>query len=46
MLSVVGKLFEEIPVNKVRKVTESLIDDMQGGFRAGRGCVDHSKADR
>ena len=25
----------------VSSVTKGLIDDEQGGFRAGRGCVDH-----
>ena len=27
-------------MDRVRRVTEGLIDDDQGGFRAGRGCVD------
>ena len=39
-ISVVGKIYEGILVNRVRKVTEGLIDDEQGGFRAGRGYVD------
>ena len=26
---------------KVHRVTGGLIDDEQGGFKAGRGCVDH-----
>ena len=29
-----------ILVDRVHRVTGSLIDDKQGGFRAGRGCVD------
>ena len=39
-LSVVGKIYAGVLVDRVRKVTEGLIDDVQGGFRAGRGCVD------
>ena len=42
MLSVVGKIYAEILVDRDCKVTEVLIDDEQGGFRAGRGCVDQS----
>ena len=40
MLSMVGKIYAEILVDGIRRVTEGLIDDEQGGFRAGRGCVD------
>ena len=36
----VGKIYAGILVDIVRKVTEGLIDDEQGGFRARRGCVD------
>ena len=39
-LSVVGKIYAGILVDRVRKVTDGLIDDDQGGFRAGRECVD------
>ena len=39
LLSVVGKIFAGIIVDRVHKVTEGLIDDEQGGFGAGRGCV-------
>ena len=28
-----------IRVDRVHKMIEGLIDDEQGGFRAGRGCV-------
>ena len=31
----------EILVDRVCKVTEGLIDDEQGGFRAGKVCIDH-----
>ena len=39
MLSVVGKIYAGILVDRSRKVSEGLIDDVQGGFRAGRECV-------
>ena len=29
-----------ILVDRVRRVTVGLIDDEQGGFRAGMGCID------
>ena len=40
LLSMVGKIYAEILVDRVRRMTGVLIDDEQGGFRAGRGCVD------
>ena len=40
MISVVGKIYTEILLDRFSKVTEGLINDVQGGFRAGRGCVD------
>ena len=40
LLNVVGKIYEGILVVRVRKVTEGLIDDKQGGFRTEKGCVD------
>ena len=36
----VGKIYAGILVDRVCKVTGGLIDDEQGGFRVGRGCVD------
>ena len=39
MLSLVGKIYAGLLVDRVRKVTEGLIDDEKGGFRARRGCV-------
>ena len=36
----VGKIYAEILVDRVPRVTEGLIDDEQGGFRAESGCVD------
>ena len=40
MFIVVGKIYAGILVDRVRKVTKGLIDDEQGGIKAGRGCVD------
>ena len=36
----VGKICAGIFVDRVRRVTGGLIDDDQGCFRAGMGCVD------
>ena len=36
----VGKIYAGILVDRVCKVTGGLSDDEQGGFRAGRECVD------
>ena len=33
-------MYVGILVDRVRRVTEALIDDEQRGFRAGKGCVD------
>ena len=41
LLSVVGKIYAKTLVERVRRVTEGLIVDEQGGFRLGRGCVNH-----
>ena len=40
LLGVVGKIYAGILVDRVSKVTGDLIDNEQGCFRAGRGCVD------
>ena len=40
LLSVVGKIYAGVLVDRVCGVTRSLTNDEQGGFRAGRGCVD------
>ena len=40
LLIVVGKICSGILVDRVHNVTEGLIDYEQGGFRAGRGCID------
>ena len=38
----VGKIYAGILVDRVRRVTGGLINDEQGGFRAGRECVDQT----
>ena len=40
LLSVVEKIYTEILVDRVRRVTGGLIYDEQGGFWAEKGCVD------
>ena len=40
LLSVVEKIYARTLIDRVRRVTGGLIDDKQGGFRAGRGCED------
>ena len=40
MLSVVGTIYAGILIDRVHRVTGSLIDDEQEGFREGRGCID------
>jgi hypothetical protein len=40
LLSVVGKIYAGILVERVRRVTEELIGEEQGAFRSGRGCID------
>ena len=39
LLSVAGKIYARVLVDRVRRVTWGLIDDEQVSFRAGRGCV-------
>ena len=36
----VGKIYAEILIDRVRRVTGGLIDDEQEGFRERKGCVD------
>ena len=40
LMSVVGKVYGRILINRVRKGTEVALGEEQGGFRKGRGCVD------
>ena len=35
-----GKIYSKILVDRIHKVTEGLINDEQGGFRAEKECVD------
>ena len=37
---VAGRIYARISVDRVRRVTEGLIDDEQGCLLSGRGCVD------
>ena len=36
----VSKIYADILVDRVRSVTGGLVDDEQGGFRAGKGYID------
>ena len=36
----VGKIYAGILVDRIHRVTGSLIDDEQGGFKVGKGFVD------
>ena len=40
LLSVIGKIYGRILINRVREITEELVGEEQGGFRKGKGCVD------
>ena len=40
LMSVVGKLYGRVLINRVVKGTEAAIGEEQCGFRKGRGCVD------
>ena len=40
LLSVVGKLYGRVMIQRVRAGTECAIGDEQCGFRQGRGCMD------
>src|SRR5215469_15679870 len=40
MMSVVGKLYGRVVIDRVKNLTEGLVGEEQGGFRKGRGCVD------
>ena len=41
LLRVVGKIYAEILIDRARRVNGGLIDYKQGGFRAGKGFVEH-----
>ena len=40
LLSVVGKVYGRILVERIRETTERKVGEEQGGFRRGKGCVD------
>ena len=40
LLSVVGKLYAKVLINRVIRVTDEKIWDVQAGFREGMGCMD------
>ena len=40
LLSVVGKVYSRVLINRIRDKTENVITEVQGGFRRGRGCTD------
>ena len=40
LLSVVGKVYGRVLINRIRDRTESVISEVQSGFRRGRGCTD------
>ena len=40
LLSVVGKVYGRVLINRIRDKTENVIAEAQGGFRRGRGCTD------
>ena len=40
LLSVVGKVYGRVLINRIRDKTESTIVEVQSGFRRGRGCTD------
>src|SRR5215469_14425216 len=40
MMSVVGKVYGRIIIDRMKEITGDLIGDEQGGFRKGRGCID------
>ena len=40
MMSVVGKLYGRVVIDRFENITEGLVREEQGGFRKGRGCVD------
>ena len=40
LLSVAGKVYGRVLINRIRDKTENVIAEVQGGFRRGRGCTD------
>ena len=42
LLSVVGKVYGRILINRIRDKTENVIPEVQSDFRRGRGCTDQT----
>ena len=42
LLSVVGKVYGRVLINRIRDKTESAVAEVQGGFRRGRGSADQT----
>ena len=40
LLSVVGKVYGRVLMNRIKDRTENVISEVQSGFRRGRGCID------
>merc|ERR1712002_206763 len=40
LLSIPGKVYGRVLIDRVREITEGMIGEEQCGFRTGRGCVD------
>ena len=40
LLSILGKLYGKVVINKVRELTNGAMEKEQGGFREGSGCAD------
>src|SRR5215469_5830357 len=40
MMSVVGKLYGRVVIDRVKNITKGLVGEEQGGFRKDRRCVD------
>ncbi len=40
LLSVMGKVYGRVLVERIRCGTESMVGEEQSGFRKGRGCMD------
>src|ERR1700755_2886271 len=40
LLSVVGRIYGRVLVDRVKELTRERVGEEQGGFREGRGCVD------
>ena len=36
----VGKVYGRILINRIRDKTQNVIEEVQSGFRRGRGCTD------